>query len=243
MAEGERVIRGAPPAMSVVLAFLKSSVGAKVLMALSGLGLWGFVIGHLLGNLQIYQGPEAINAYGVWLRELGHGSLVWVARAGIIVMFVVHIVTGVRLAALNKAARPVAYKNRKNMRTNLAATSMLTSGGLLLAFLVFHLAHTTWGLVLPEFYKDTVLKDGRTAHDVFTMMHAGFHQPWLVLVYLAGQVVLLSHLIHGTVSLWQSAGIHHPVWTPVLSIAGRATAALIVVLNISMPLYLYWKPL
>ena len=87
------------------------------------------------------------------------------------------------------------------------------------------------------------VEDGREAHDVFSMMHKGFHQPWLVVVYLAGQIVLLSHLIHGTRSLWQSAGIHHLVWSPVLSILGRSIAALIVVLNVSMPIYLYWMPL
>lgn len=243
MSEGERVNRGAVPASAVLLSFMRSSVGAKVLMALTGLGLWAFVIVHLLGNLQIYQGAEAINAYGLWLKGLGHGTLVWLARAGLLAMFAIHIATGVRLATLNRAARPVGYRQRRNMRTNVAATTMLSSGVLLLVFVVFHLAHTTWGLVLPEFFRETVLKDGRAAHDVFAMMHQGFQKPWLVIIYLAGQIVLLSHLIHGTASLWQSAGIYHSVWTPVLSLGGRAIAALIVLLNISMPLYLYWRPL
>lgn len=243
MAEGERVVRGAPPASSVFLEFLRSSVGAKVIMALTGFALWAFVIVHLVGNLQIFQGAEAINSYGVFLRDLGHGAVVWAARGGLILAFVAHIATGIRLAALNRAARPVAYRQRKNLRTNMAATTMLSSGALLVVFLVFHLSHTTWGLVLPEFFTTTTLKDGREAHDIFHMMHKGFHQPWVVVVYLAGQIVLLSHLIHGTRSLWQSLGIHHVVWSPVLSIGGRSIAALIVVLNVSMPIYLYWMPL
>jgi succinate dehydrogenase / fumarate reductase cytochrome b subunit len=243
MAEGERVIRGAPPASSVIVDFLRSSVGAKVMMALTGLALWGFVIIHLVGNLQIFQGAEAINAYGVFLRAIGHGAFVWVARAGLLLAFVVHVAMGIRLAALNRAARPIAYRTRKNLRTNVAATTMLSSGLLLLVFLVFHLSHTTWGLVLPDYFTTTTLKDGTEAHDIMSMMHKGFHQPWLVVIYLAGQIVLLAHLIHGTVSLWQSAGIYHPVWSPVLRIAGRAIAALIVILNISMPIYLYVRPL
>jgi succinate dehydrogenase / fumarate reductase, cytochrome b subunit len=243
MAEGERVIRGAPPATSVLLGFLRSSVGAKVIMALTGFGLWGFVIAHLVGNLQIFQGPEPINAYGVWLRDIGHGAFVWTLRAGLVALFALHIAMGVRLAALNRAARPISYRHRKNLRTNITATTMLSTGALLLVFVFFHLAHTTWGWVLPSFFTSTTLEDGRPAHDIFSMMHRGFHEPWLVVVYLAGQIVLLSHLIHGTRSLWQSLGIHHLVWTPVLSIAGRSIAALIVILNISMPIYLYWKPL
>lgn len=243
MAEGEQVIRGAPPASSVVMGFVRSSVGAKVLMGLTGLALWGFVIAHLVGNLQIYQGPEAINGYGVFLRDVGHGAFVWLMRALLALAFVVHIGTGVRLAALNRAARPVAYRQRKNVATNITATTMLGSGALLFLFIAFHLSHTTWGLVLPDFFTTTTLKDGREAHDIFSMMHRGFHEPWLVVVYLAGQIVLLSHLIHGTRSLWQSLGIHHGVWSPVLSILGRSIAALIVVLNVSMPIYLYWMPL
>lgn len=241
MAEGERVVRGGLPASSVVLTFLRSSVGAKVIMSLTGIALWAFVIVHLIGNLQIFSEPEAINSYGVWLRSLGHGSLVWLARAGLALAFVVHIFFGIRLAVKNRAARPRSYQGQKMLRTNVAATSMAVTGTLLLVYLVFHLAHTTWGWVLPDFYTMTTLKDGTPAHDIYAMMSRGFQKPWLVIVYLAGQVILLSHLIHGTASLWQSIGFHHVVWTPVLSIGGRALAALIVVLNIAMPLYLFFK--
>jgi succinate dehydrogenase / fumarate reductase cytochrome b subunit len=201
MAEGERVVRGAMPASSVVRQFLLSSVGAKVIMALTGLGLWAFIIIHIIGNLQLFQGPEAINGYGVWLRSLGHGTFVWVARAGLALCFVVHIVFGIRLAAKNRGARPIRYQKHRLMRSNVAATSMAVSGILILTFLVFHLAHTTWGLVLPTLSTETTLKDGTPAHDIYTMMSQGFRQWWLVVIYIAGQVILLSHLFHGTASL------------------------------------------
>jgi succinate dehydrogenase / fumarate reductase cytochrome b subunit len=243
MAEGERVVRGALPVSVVVAQFLRSSVGAKVIMALTGFALWAFVIVHLIGNLQIFGEPAAINEYGVWLRELGHGVFVWVARAGLALAFVVHIAFGLRLAMLNRVARPIPYRKKKLLRSNLAAMSMATSGLLLLTFLVFHLAHTTWGLVLPSLSTTTEavkFADGTPAHDVYRMMSEGFKLPWVVIIYIAGQVILLSHLIHGTASLWQSIGFHHSVWTPVISIAGRAIAALIVVLNLSMPLYFFF---
>lgn len=223
------------------MTFLKSSVGAKVIMAITGIGLWAFVIAHLIGNLQIFQGAEAINHYGVWLREIGHGTAVWILRAGLIACFALHIFFGIRLAAKNRGARPVGYRARKNLRTNVAATSMAVTGVLILTFLVFHLAHTTWGWVLPEYFTETTLKDGTPAHDIYAMMGRGFQEPWLVVVYLVGQIILLSHLIHGTASLWQSLGIHHVVWTPIIAVAGRAIAAVIVVLNVAMPLYFYFR--
>jgi succinate dehydrogenase / fumarate reductase cytochrome b subunit len=223
--------------------FLLSSVGAKVIMGLTGIALWGFIIAHLVGNLLIFQGAEAINGYGVWLRELGHGTLVWIARAGLALAFVAHIFFGIRLAAKNRAARPVRYLRHTLLASNVAATSMAVSGTLILVFLVFHLSHTTWGLVLPSYFTHTTLSDGTPAADIYQVMSRGFQHTWVVIVYLMGQVILLAHLIHGTVSLWQSLGLHHAVWSPVLAIGGRALAALIVVLNVSMPLYWYFRGL
>src|SRR5262245_8066936 len=129
------------PAASVVVGFLLSSVGAKAIMAVTGFGLWAFVIVHLLGNLQIFQGPTAINEYGVWLRALGHGSFVWVMRAGLVACFALHIAFAVRLVRLNAAARGIQpYAKKQRLRTTPAALSMALSGFLILAFLIFHLA-------------------------------------------------------------------------------------------------------
>ncbi len=240
MADTEEGSRGALTASTLVLDFLRSSVGAKVIMAVTGFCLWGFVLIHMLGNLQLFQGAEAINAYGVFLRHIGHGAFIWVARGGLLLCFVVHIFFGIRLAALNRAARPVAYAVKKRMRTTPAAMTMASSGLLVLTFLFFHLSHTTWGLVLPQFFTETTLKDGTPAHDVFQMMWHAFKIPWVVIVYCAGQIVLLSHLYHGSASLWQSIGWHHPTWSPALSLLGRAVAAVIIVLNVSMPLYVFF---
>ncbi|HEY4223903.1 MAG TPA: hypothetical protein VGO62_21255, partial [Myxococcota bacterium] len=145
MSDGDSPARATLPAYALVMDFLRSSGGAKVIMAVTGAGLWGFVIIHLLGNLQIFQGADAINHYGVFLRELAHGAAIWVARGALLVCFVFHIFFGIRLAAKNRAARGgVGYRSKKRMRTTPAAMSMAITGLLMLAFIIFHLCHTTW---------------------------------------------------------------------------------------------------
>jgi succinate dehydrogenase / fumarate reductase cytochrome b subunit len=239
MSEGERIVRGARSPLEVALDFLRSSVGAKVIMALSGLVLWGFVIGHLVGNLQVFQGAEPINAYGEMLHTLGHGAALWVVRAVLLVVVASHIFFGLRLASANRAARgAVGYRLKKPLRTNAAALTMAVSGVVILGFIVFHLFHFTIGgiVALPP-------PDNKGRVDIFNMVFQAFKTPWIVLVYVVGQTVLLSHLMHGTVSLWQSLGFFHPVWSKGLAIAGRGLAALIFAGNIGIPLaiFLFWK--
>ena len=239
MSEGEIVSRGAKSPIEVALLFVNSSVGAKVIMALTGLALWGFVLGHMLGNLQVFQGAEPLNAYAEMLHSLGHGAGLWAVRAVMLTVVVSHILFGLRLARFNRQARGVQYRVKKQSRTNMASLTMAVSGLLILAFIVFHLAHFTGGVVQPEFYA----RDSQGRHDVFNMVVNGFKTPWIVAIYVVGQTLLLSHLVHGTVSLWQSLGIHHGVWTPALKVIGRGLAIFIVAGNIAMPLaiFLFWK--
>jgi succinate dehydrogenase / fumarate reductase cytochrome b subunit len=244
MSDSDVVIKKTKTPLQVLVDFLGSSVGAKVVMGVTGLGLWGFVLTHMLGNLQIFQGSEAINAYGHFLQHgLLHGAGVWILRAGLLVLFVSHIAFGMRLAALNRAARPVAYKKKKLMRTNFASMSMAATGLVILAFFVFHILHFTTGNVLSDLFNQHEVVDGVRRHDVFKMIVGAFKIPWVVAVYVVGQVVLLSHLTHGTVSLWQSIGWHHPVWTPALKVIGRALAVCIFAGNIGIPLaiLLVWR--
>ena len=243
MADGERIARGALPASKVLADFVGSSVGAKVLMALTGVVLWGFLIGHLVGNLQVFQGAAAINAYGDFLQNSLHGAGVWILRAGLLAITVLHVVFGVKLAALNRAARPIEYKMKKDMRTSPMARTMTYTGLVILGFVVFHLLHFTTGTVLPDLYNVHETVDGKVRHDVFQMVVAAFKIPWVVAIYVIGQGVLLSHLTHGTASLWQSIGFSHPVWSPALKVISRATAAIIFAGNIGIPLaiLLFWK--
>src|SRR3990170_3910654 len=115
MSEGERVVRGALPAGRLVGDFVRSSVGAKVIMAATGVVLWGFVLGHLVGNLQIFQAPDAINSYAVFLHTFVHGAALWVVRAALLGCLLAHIAMGLRLTALNRAARPIAYAKKKRL--------------------------------------------------------------------------------------------------------------------------------
>jgi len=243
MSESDVVVRQAKSPLQVTSEFLQSSVGAKVVMGITGLGLWGFVLTHMLGNLQVFQGAEALNAYGHFLQTSLHGAGVWILRAGLAGLFVLHIFFGIRLAAKNRDARPVAYKAKKSMRTNLASLSMATTGLLILAFVVFHILHFTTGNILPELHSYTETVDGVVRHDVFKMVVGAFKMPLIVAIYVIGQTILLSHLTHGTVSLWQSIGWHHPVWTPALKVVGRGLAVFIFAGNIGIPLaiFLFWK--
>jgi len=221
--------------------FLASSVGAKVIMGLTGLVLWGFVLGHMVGNLQLFQSdaPEALAAYAEFLHTLGHGVALWGVRAVLLTVIGAHIFFGLRLARMNLVARGTEYRARKNRRTNLASLTMAVSGLVILFFIVFHLLHFTGGVIQPEHYHP----DAQGRHDVYRMVVAGFKTPWIVAIYVIGQALLLSHLVHGTVSLWQSLGVHHGVWTPALKIGGRALAIFIVAGNIAMPLavFLFFK--
>jgi succinate dehydrogenase / fumarate reductase, cytochrome b subunit len=232
MSDSDVVVRRTASPLEVVKTFVLSSVGSKILMAITGLMLWGFVIGHLVGNLQVFTGSsDAINDYGKMLHELGHGTLIWVVRAGLLSCFVLHIVLGIRLAARNRAARPVAYKTRAHARTNGMSLYMALSGTLILAFVVFHLAHFTWHWVPATTYAD----DAKQRFDVYNMVVSAFKNPGIVIAYVFGQGLLFAHLFHGTASLWQSLGMFHPVWTPLLGRLGRVIAALILVGNVAIP--------
>lgn len=232
MSDSDVVVKQTKSPVEVITEFLGSSVGAKVVMAVTGLGLWGFVLAHMLGNLQVFQGPEALNSYGEFLQhDLLHGAGIWLLRAGLLVLFVAHIAFGLRLAAKNRAARPVSYAKKKLMRTNMASMSMAVTGLIVLGFLVFHILHYTVGTITPG---DFTLQDPKGRHDVFEMVWRGFHTPWIIAVYVVGQIVVLSHLTHGTVSLWQSIGWHHPVWSPALKVIGRGLAVLIFAGNLGI---------
>src|SRR5687768_6413390 len=134
-------------------AFLRSSLGLKIVMALTGVILFGFVIGHMVGNLQVYLGREAFNAYAESLRALGHGTLLWIARGGLLVAVVLHIWSAWRLTLLNRAARPVGYREVERRESSYASRTMRWSGVILLLFIVYHLMHFTFGVraVHPRF--------------------------------------------------------------------------------------------
>ena len=199
-------------------------------MAVSGLVLVGFVIAHLLGNCLIYFGPEAINAYAQHLRDLG--PLLWVARGVLLTAVVVHAGTSVALAIENRRARPEPYHVVRRRETTLAAQTMMASGLLLVAYLIYHLLHFTFGVTNPRFSHAT---DALGRHDVYAMIVLSFRQPAISLAYLLGMTVLCLHLGHGIGSVFQTLGLTNERTVSLAARVGRLVAFAIYLGYMSIP--------
>jgi succinate dehydrogenase / fumarate reductase, cytochrome b subunit len=192
-----------------VMKFMSSSVGSKVVMAITGLGLWLFLVGHLAGNLLAYVGRDAFNHYAMTLK--GNALLLWGARLALLIGFPLHIVTAIRTVQLNRAARPTPYAHEPKSPARVAAKSMMLSGAIVLVYFVYHIAHFTWHATGPQ---PTVLADG--SWDAYTMLVMGFQQWPIALFYIVAQVLLAAHLSHGIYSLFQHLGLWGAKWTPFL---------------------------
>jgi len=228
--------------MNVMLRPLRTSVGSKYVMALTGLGLMGFVLVHMLGNLQIFLGKQAHNDYAHHLEE--SPVLVWTARAGLLTIFVLHIVLGVRLWLWNRSARPTRYFYEDTVQASWASRHMLLTGLVILAFVIFHVLHFTLGVIYPEYFARHPPDDPQKQRDVARMVVDGFHQWPVSLGYVVAQLVLGLHLWHGAGSWLQSLGWSGRRWLRVVQGFGAAFALLIVVGNCSIPLAILfgWAP-
>lgn len=211
--------------------FWEAPIGKKVVMAITGLILFGYVIGHLLGNLQIYAAdPQQINRYAAFLHSPGNVIPLWVIRALLLAAVILHIVSAVQLWAQNNAARPVAYKKKNDVPTAYAARTMRWSGVIVGAFIVFHILHLTVGSVLP------IHEIGPNAPDVRYNVITGFQNPAVAGFYIVAMILLCMHLYHGLWSMFQSMGFSHPRYTPLLKKGAALVAILIAVGNISIPI-------
>ena len=208
----------------------RSSIGKKALMAISGLVLAGFVLMHLLGNLLIYAGPEALNTYALKLRHLG--DLLWVARGFLLGAVLVHLWTTIALARENAKARPRAYRIKAPLLTSYAAQTMLLSGVLALAYLVYHLLHFTFGVTYPSLFNKT---DAAGRHDVYSMVVLSFQHPLISWIYIVGVALLCLHLSHGIASVFQTLGLNNERIIPVVGWIGRVIAALLFLGYASIP--------
>ena len=201
------------------VSWLRSSIGKKALMAASGLVLVGFLIGHLGGNLLIFRGPDALNAYGAKLRHLG--PLLWVVRAFLLMAVLVHIKTSMELAVENRRARPQGYHMVRRSETTPAAGLMVLSGLLVLAYLVYDLLHFTVRVTNPDISHGV---DALGRHDIYTMVVRSFRQVPITLAYLAGMACVCLHLSHGVASAFQTLGLTTERTIPVLSWISRLFA-------------------
>lgn len=216
----------ASPAPAGPFGFLLTTVGLKAIMAVTGIVLVLFVIGHFVGNSLIYVGPEALNAYSHFLHSVG--ELLWVVRIVLLASIVLHIGAALRLSAKNASARPQRYKQKRDQVTNYAARTMIWSGPILLGFIIFHLAHLTLG-VAPGSYE-------HSATDVYSNVVRGFSIPWLSGLYIVSMLALGLHLFHGTWSMFQSLGLNHPAYNKRLMQLGLAVTVIVTLGNISIPL-------
>lgn len=213
--------------------FFNSSIGLKMVVALTGAPLLFFVIGHMLGNLQIFMGQDQINNYAKGLHDIP--ALLWGARLGLIVLFVSHIGAATRLNMMNASARPVQYHHEKTVQASLASRYMLLTGGVVLGFVVLHVLHFTLNAFDPQAAE---YHDYAGRHDVYRMVvegFTGFKGALWVLLYVVCNLMLGLHLSHGASSLFQSLGVNHPTYTPMLKMAGPGIAITIVVGNILIP--------
>lgn len=189
-----------------------TTLGRKYLMAISGIALVLFVLGHMLGNLLFFQGPDALNFYAYQLKSLG--AVLWATRIGLLVMVGLHIWAAVALTIENRRARPQSYRCKDNHETSFAARTMRWSGVILLCFIVYHLLHYTALVVNPEFADLKASIDGVEGvhHDVYSMVVAGFSTWWVSAFYIVSVGLLCLHLSHGFSSMFQSLGIRNERW-------------------------------
>src|ERR1051326_475943 len=193
--------------------FYHSSVGKKMIVAVTGIVLILFVIGHLLGNLQIYLGPEWINGYSQHLHDLG--PLLWLIRIFLLATVIIHIYVTIRLAIDNRRARPEAYIQKHNVKATFASRHMVMSGLIVLAFIIYHLAHFTVRVTDRRF---ALLKLDPSGHyDVYSMMVYGFQNPYVSAFYVIGLFLLTLHLSHGSSSFFQSLGFNNQKLAPRLA--------------------------
>lgn len=198
-----------------------STIGKKIVMALTGLILFGFVLGHMSGNLLVWAGQDAFNDYAAFLK--GNVFLLWGTRITLLVATPVHIVSAIQLVQLNAAARPQGYKKLESTSSSFASKTMKYGGIWLLGFLVYHLLHYTLHITNPEFA--TYMADGQ--HDAYRMVLEGFSNPVVSVVYIVSMVFLCLHIDHGAWSLMQTLGLSHPKYNAMRRNAARGFASLL----------------
>ena len=206
-----------------IFRFHQTTIGKKAIMAVTGFMLFGFLLGHLIGNLQIFLPPEKINHYAALLKSAP--ALLWGVRLTLLTAVVLHITASVQLWLLQNEARPVKYVKKENLNSSYASRTMLWSGPIIGAFIIFHLLHFTLGSVHPNFDE----------HNVYNNVIIGFQQAPVSIFYIIAMTMLCFHLYHGLWSMFQSLGINHPRYTPLLKRFSAVFAFLIAVGNISIP--------
>lgn len=219
--------------------FYDSSIGKKILIALTGTVLVGFLLGHLIGNLLIFAGKDAINEYGHFLQTVGHGMGVWVARVVIFGSIILHVILTVQVTKRNRASREQKYGKEHTQVASKSSRMMIVSGLTILAFFVYHILHFT-ARKFNDYDTYKTMLDGHEVHDVYRMVIAGFSWAPAAIFYIIAMVLLCSHLSHGVASMLQTLGLGNERSRPLFEKIGKAYALLILVGNCSIPIAIYF---
>ena len=218
------------------MSMLKSSVGRKIIMGVTGLILILFITGHVLGNMSLYAGPGGINAYAEHLHSLG--PLVWVFRLIMLVLFAVHITFGVQLSLENRTATPVNYAIKKRMKTTFSSESMLYTGLILLAFLIYHLLHFTVQITNPAISSHNLPLDAAMRPDVYSMVVLSFQKTAIALIYIVAMIALFLHLTHGLSSFVQTLGWNNGPSQEKVTLIGKLVAVVFLLGYVAIPVFI-----
>lgn len=185
-----------------MLSFFKSSIGKKYIVAVTGFLLFGFVVAHMLGNLQIFLGQEALNSYAEHLKELP--ALLWPARILLLAALIAHVGVAITLARQNRAARPIGYAYQNTVKASYASRTMVASGLIIFLFVIYHLLHFTFCVAHPDYCGRL---DPKGRQDVYSMVVLSFQNIGISGVYILAMAALCNHLSHGLASMFQSTGL------------------------------------
>lgn len=217
--------------MSALVRFFQSTILSKVVMAGTGLVLVLFLLGHMVGNLQMHIGQEKMNVYAETLQHLG-GAL-WLIRAALFVFLVLHVIASIRLKALNLAARPEAYAFKNTVKATLASRTMIWTGVMIFLFVTYHLLHFTVKATNPQYGG---LFDAAGRPDVYSMVILGYQNVLISVVYIVAMILLGFHLIHAIESMFQTLGINHPKYNSFIHGLSVTLSLVIAIGFISIPL-------
>ncbi len=214
----------------------QTSIGKKILTAVTGFIAFGFVMGHMLGNLQVLIGQDQYNTYAEALQSMG--PALWVIRGFLLLAFGIHIWLGIQLKLENWSARPVAYKNETTQQASLASRTMIWTGLIVFSFVIYHLLHFTARVTHPEYAS---LTDSLGRVDVYSMVIFGFSNYLISIFYLIAVALLSYHLSHGVASMFQSLGLNSPAWQKRLDALAWLAAIVLFVGYASVPVAVMLK--
>ena len=223
MQSREEFVPRTRPRPSMLVVFWGSTVGKKIVMAVTGAIGVGYLIGHVVGNLLVFLGPPEIDAYAAFLKS--KPGLLWATRTILLLAVILHIIAAFQLARLSQKSRPIGYKRWRAVGSDFASRTMRWTGPVVGIFIVYHLLHFTTGTVHPDFH------EGRVYHNVTS----GFQVWYVSAFYIVAMLALLAHLYHGAWSMFQSVGLNHPKYNRLVRAFTTIITIVVVLGFISIP--------